>query len=248
MKIRGSIGKRLSMIRLQKFLSNAGIASRRKCAKIIEARHVKVNGRVVTSPWLQIDPDKDKVFVKDKRVNMPEKVYLILNKPKECITSLNDPEGRRTVMDYLKGLKAPVFPAGRLDYDSSGLIFFTNDGELAYRLTHPKFKVPKTYLVKLNGRLDEKRTKRLEKGLLIDNIPTGPVKIEEIRQDLFIYQITVSEGRKHLVKNLFMKVGLRVKSLKRIEFGTLYLDKLKRGTFRYLMNKEVLSLKRLVGL
>lgn len=236
------------MVRLQKFLSNAGVSSRRKCEAIIESGQVKVNNRVIKVPWFQVDPERDVVFVRKTRIKLPGKAYLILNKPAGCVTTRSDPEGRKTIMDYIREVKIPVFPVGRLDYDSAGLIFLTNDGELAHRLMHPSFKVPKTYIVKLNGSLDKKRIKYIEKGMMLDDVRTQPAKIKIINEKFNIYQIIVFEGRKHLVKNLFMKVGLRIQKLTRTEFGPLLLGDLKKGRFRYLKNNEVLKLKRMVGL
>ena len=224
-------------VRLQKFLALSGLDSRRKCAFYIQKGQVKVNGRVQKEPWFMIDVNKDHIICQGKKVFVKPKIYLMLNKPANCVTTVSDPEGRKTVMDYLKGVNQTVYPVGRLDYDSEGLVLFTNDGELTYKMLHPRFKVEKTYDVLVDRALEDKEQRRIEKGIFFEGKRTMPARLRNVKEfsdGRVIYNITVTEGRKHLVKNLFLAVGSRVKRLKRIKFGPLSIGVLKKGLYRLL--------------
>lgn len=237
-------------IRLNKFLAQAGVASRREVDKMIAEGRIKVNGQVVQVLGCKIDDEKDRVEVDGKRVEREEGlVYLMLNKPPGYLVTLKDNFQRPTIQQLLPSLRQRIFPVGRLDYDSSGLLLLTNDGELAYRLTHPRFKVPKIYLVKVKSEPDPSDRARLEKGIYIDGKKTAPAKIAQIRGDQkkSLFKIEIFEGRKREVKRMFQAIGHKVLQLQRTNFGGLKLGSLKAGKWRYLTRKEIDSLKKLAA-
>jgi pseudouridine synthase len=238
-------------IRLNKFLAQAGVASRREADRMIAQGRVKVNGQAIEVLGHKIDDEKDRVDVDGRRVEREEGlVYLMLNKPPGYLVTLKDNFQRPTIQQLLPFLGQRVFPVGRLDYDSSGLLLMTNDGELAYRLSHPRFKVPKTYLVKVKGEPAPSELARLEKGIYLDGKKTAPAKVARIRGDLkkSLFKIEIYEGRKREVKRMFQSVGHKVLQLQRISFGGLRLGSLKAGKWRFLTRKEVDSLKKLPAL
>jgi pseudouridine synthase len=238
-------------IRLNKFLAQAGVASRREVDKMIAEGRIKVNGQVVQVLGCKIDDEKDRVEVEGRRVEREEGlVYLMLNKPPGYLVTLKDNFQRPTIQQLLPSLRQRVFPVGRLDYDSSGLLLMMNDGELAYRLTHPRFKVPKTYLVKVLGEPDPSELTRLEKGIYLDGKKTAPAKIAQIRSDpkKSLFKIEIYEGRKREVKRMFQAIGHKVLQLQRTNFGGLKLGSLKAGKWRYLTRKEIDTLKKLAAL
>jgi pseudouridine synthase len=238
-------------IRLNKFLAQAGVASRREADRMIAQGRVKVNGQVIEVLGHKIDDEKDRVDVDGSRVEREEGlVYLMLNKPPGYLVTLKDNFQRPTIQQLLPSLSQRVFPIGRLDSDSSGLLLMTNDGELAYRLTHPRFKVPKTYLVKVKGEPAPSELTKLEKGIYLDGKKTAPAKIARIRGDQkkSLFKIEIYEGRKREVKRMFQSVGHKVLQLRRICFGGLRLGGLKEGRWRFLNQKEVDSLKKLTAL
>ncbi len=232
--------------RLQKILSRYGIASRRKAEELILEGLVKVNGAVATL-GMKADPVKDHVKVRGKLIRgSTQMAYLILNKPDKCITSMHDPEGRQTVKDFIKGVKIKVFPVGRLDYNSEGLLILTNDGELANALLHPKKKVNKTYLVKINGFLEDEDILKLEHGIKLEDGKTAPAKIRKVRKleaNSWI-EITIYEGRKRQIRRMFERIGHSVIRLKRIRINGIELGKLQPGALRYLTKEEVGKLKK----
>lgn len=238
-------------IRLNKFLAQAGVASRREVDRLIAEGKIKVNGRVVQTLGTKIDDQKDRVEVGGKPVKRGEGMaYLMLNKPPGYLVTLKDPFKRPTVKELLPSLKERVFPVGRLDYDSEGLLLFTNDGELAHRLAHPRYKIPKNYLVDVKGMPDPSKISRLEKGIVLDGKKTAPARIAKLRDSSkkTLFQVEIYEGRKREVKRMFEAVGHRVLHLKRVGFGGIRLGKLRTGKWRFLTQREVSSLQRKVGL
>ena len=237
-------------IRLNKFLAQAGVASRREVDKMIAGGRIKVNGQVVQVLGYKIDDEKDKVDVEGRRVEKEEEqIYLMINKPPGYLVTLKDNFQRPTIQQLLPSLRKRVFPVGRLDYDSTGLLLLTNDGELAYRLTHPRFKVPKVYMVKVKGEPVPSELTRLEKGIYLDGKKTAPAKIALIGGDLkkSLLKVEIYEGRKREVKRMFQAIGHKVIQLQRINFGGLGLGSLKMGKWRFLTRKEIDSLKKQVA-
>lgn len=238
------------MERLQKILAQAGVASRRKCEELIAAGEVAVNGRVVTKLGAKADPSKDVITVKGRPIVPEAKLYLMFNKPKGVITSLSDPKGRPVVSDYLKGVPARVYPVGRLDYDTEGLLLLTNDGELAYRLTHPKFQVPKTYHATVERVPHGSDLERLASGIRLEDGMTAPAEVEYVDVDpdgkWATISITIREGRNRQVRRMFEAIGHPVVRLKRIAFAGLTLQGLKRGKYRHLTADELQLLKAAV--
>lgn len=235
--------------RLQKYLSRAGVASRRHAEDLILAGKVKVNGRVVTELGVKIDPDKDRVQVEGKRVQPPAPpVTFMLHKPYGCVSTTKDPEGRRTVMDLAPRDYGRLYPVGRLDYDATGLMLLTNDGELAERLTHPRYQVPRTYRVTAAGEMPDKALEQLGGGIELDGRPVSiEVKLLKKGSGKTILEITVWEGRYHLIKRLLEDVGYSVLKLKRMAFGPLHLGRLVRGAWRPLTRQEQMNLQLTVG-
>jgi len=238
-------------IRLNKFLSQAGVASRRAADRLIEEGRVKVNGRVVQELGCKIDDQKDRVKIDGKKVEKDERlVYILLNKPAGYLVTLKDPFARPTVLDFLPSLKKRVFPVGRLDSDSEGILLLTNDGELANRLTHPSYNIKKTYLVKIKGEPDLARLIKLEKGIFLDGEKTAPAKVVLLAHNpkKSLLKIEIHEGRKREVRRMCEAMGHKVLELRRIAFAGLTLGKLKSGQWRCLTGKEILKLKKKVGL
>ncbi|MFD2611970.1 pseudouridine synthase [Paenibacillus gansuensis] len=235
------------MERLQKVLAQAGVASRRKCEEIILAGRVTVNGEVVNTLGAKANPNTDEIKVDGKPVAFEKKVYLLFNKPKGVITSASDPEGRKIVTDYLKGIKERVYPVGRLDYDTEGLLILTNDGEFANLLTHPKHHVPKTYLATVKGVPHGDKLERLRNGVKLEDGMTAPAEVEyqdvDPEKKQATIMITIYEGRNRQVRRMFDAIHHPVDKLKRIAFGPILLSNLKRGTFRPLTAVEVKELQ-----
>jgi pseudouridine synthase len=238
-------------IRLNKFLSQAGIASRREADRMIAEGRVKVNSKVVFELGHKIDDQKDKVEVDGRKVKKEQAlIYLMLNKPKGYLVTLKDPIQRPTVKDLVVALKKKVIPVGRLDYDSEGLLLLTNDGELAYRLTHPRYKIRKTYLVKVRGEPNLSKLSKLEKGIFLDGKKTAPAKVLllEGNPKKSLLKIEIHEGRKREVRRMCEFIGHRVLKLTRIGFAGLKLERLKSGKWRFLKPEEIKKLKKQVRL
>jgi len=234
--------------RLQKFLARAGIASRRASERLILEGRVKVNGRTVKELGIKIDPSKDEVWVDGKVCRIKSNyVYIVLNKPKGYVTTVKDPFGRLTVMDLLKGFKHRVYPVGRLDKDTEGLLILTNDGEVAYRLTHPKHEVDKTYLAHVEGHVTESELKKLNKGIMLKDGMTAPSKsrILKFSQKGTLLEIKIHEGRKRQVRRMCLAIGHPVVHLKRIAIGKITLAGLKPGQWRFMTEPEVEYIKSL---
>jgi 23S rRNA pseudouridine2605 synthase len=239
----------MELERLQKFLSRAGVASRRRAEELILEGKVQVNGRVVTELGVKIDPDKDRVQVEGKRVGQPAApVTFMLHKPYGCVSTTSDPQGRRTVMDLAPKDYGRLYPVGRLDYDATGLMLLTNDGELAQRLTHPRYQVPRTYRVTTVGEMDNQSLEKLGGGLDLDGRPVSTeIKLVKSGDGKTVLEITVWEGRYHLIKRLLEGVGYSVLKLKRVAFGPLRLGRLVRGVWRPLTRQEQANLRLTVG-
>jgi pseudouridine synthase len=238
-------------IRLNKFLAQRGIASRRKADELITQGRVSVNDRLVEELGRKIDEAKDRVVVDGKKVQARRTfVYYMLNKPAGYLVTLSDPFQRPTIRKLIPELEKGVFPVGRLDQDSQGLLLLTNDGELAFRLTHPRYEVKKKYLVRVAGEVTSSEISKLEKGILVEGRKTAPAKIEAQEQnpDKSVFLVEVHEGRKREVRKMFEVVGRRVVGLKRVAFAGLRLDPLPSGKWRLLKQAEVRHLKGLVGL
>jgi 23S rRNA pseudouridine2605 synthase len=237
--------------RLQKFLAAAGVASRRKAEELIVAGRVKVNDAVVKELGSKVDPDRDLVTVDGALVARPEEhSYYVLYKPSGCVTTAADPEGRPTALEYLRGVPGRVFPVGRLDYDAEGAVLFTDDGELANRLAHPRYGHQRTYLVKVRGDPEPEALIRMTTGVRLEDGPAKALQAvvhEHAEKNVWI-RVVVGEGRYHLVKRLCESVGLQVQRLFRPEFGGVTVDGLRAGQFRPLAAPEVLAMRQRVGL
>lgn len=235
-------------MRLQKFMAQCGIASRRKSEEIISSKRVKVNGITVTELGCKIDPSHDIVTVDGKRIkHIEQKVYIIMNKPKGYVTTVSDEYNRKTVIDLLRDVKERVYPIGRLDYDTSGLLLLTNDGELANKLIHPKYEVVKTYIATVHGKPTEEELQRFRHGLEIDGYITAEAEIEILKDvnDKSVLKIRIHEGKNRQIRKMCEKIGHPVTSLKRIAIGELDLGTLKKGCWRFLKDYEIEYLKKM---
>ena len=237
--------------RLQKILSKAGVTSRRKAEGLILQGRVSVNGNIVRELGSKAVLGRDEIRVDGKTIEPEtEKLVLALFKPKRCVTTLNDPQGRSTVADFVNKFPMRLYPVGRLDYDAEGLLLLTNDGELAHRLQHPRYKVPKTYLVKVRGHPPTEALARLQQGDNLEDGITAPaeLKVMEDDQKATWLSLTLREGRKHQVKRMCAAVGHPVLRLRRTKIGPIELDDLRPGEIRRLKSREVRSLRKNVGL
>lgn len=234
--------------RLQKLISQAGLASRRKAELWIEEGRVLVNGEPARLGD-RADPETDRVVVNGQPLkSLEEKVTVVLNKPRGYVTTLSDPRGRRLVVDLIDDIPERLFPVGRLDYNTEGLLLLTNDGELAQLLSHPRYHVDKTYLVKVRGDLPDSVVRRLEEGVDLEDGRTAPAKVANIRGKAanFWFEITIHEGKNRQVRRMCEKVGLAVVRLKRIRQGFLTLDHLPTGRYRRLESREIRKLKTII--
>ena len=237
--------------RLQKIIAAAGIASRRKAEELIAGGLVSVNGQIITELGTKADREHDHIRVNGKLLHGAERhVYLLMNKPKGYVTTLRDPEGRPTVMDLLRGVGARVYPIGRLDYASEGLLLLTNDGELANRMMKAASHLPKTYMVKVAGNPTGEGLGRLREGISIPTdrgkrVRTAPAKIRVIRESANPwYEVTLIEGKNRQIRRMFEEIGHHVEKIKRVRYGPLELD-VHPGKFRKLTVEEVTKLKSL---
>ncbi|MDH3975415.1 MAG: rRNA pseudouridine synthase [Deltaproteobacteria bacterium] len=239
----------MNLIRLQKILARAGVASRREAEKIILSGKVKVNGKTVTELGTKADPEKDLIQVEGRKLSFAEKkVYYLLNKPTGYVTTMKDPRGRKTVADLLSSIEVRVYPVGRLDYDTSGLLIITNDGETANNLTHPKKEVDKRYEAKVKGIPSQEALSKLEKGIMLEDGMTAPARTRLLKKEgtRAWVEIIIHEGRNRQVRRMFEAIGHRVIKLKRVSLGPLKLGSLAPGKIRPLTAKERESLKALI--
>lgn len=234
-------------MRLNKFIAECGVCSRRKADELIAAGRVSVNKKVVTEMGFDVDPDRDGVFLDGKKilpVNHYE--YIMFNKPKGCVTTASDEKGRRTVYDFV-GTDRRLVPVGRLDYDSEGLLLFTDDGELVHRLTHPSSEIPKTYIVKIEGSISESDMAILRKGAVVDGVKYGKSKVRFLGEEegASRLEVVITEGKNREIRKMFAAVEKNVIFLKRVAIGALRLGGLSRGGKRELSDAEVAYLKSL---
>jgi 23S rRNA pseudouridine2605 synthase len=236
-------------IRLNRYLALCGVTSRRKAEELIRQGRVQINGRVVTELATTVDPLRDKVFVDSHKVQVAESfIYILLHKPKDYITTVSDERGRKTVMDLLPGI-GRCYPVGRLDRNTTGVLLVTNDGELAHRLMHPRYKVAKSYLVKIDQPLDESDRKSLLRGVMLDGRPAGALDVVLLEHSRGReVGVTIREGRNRQVRRMFDVLGYTVKALERVEYAGITAKGLKRGEWRYLSKREIKTLKELVQL
>jgi pseudouridine synthase len=234
-------------LRLQVFLSRNGVCSRRRAMEVIQEGRVKFNGQICCEPSTLVDSDKDHVFVDGKRVQSKKYEYVLLNKPAGYTTTKSDQHAERTVFDLLPPKLHYLSPVGRLDRDTEGLLLLTNDGNIAYHLTHPKFNIEKTYFVRIRGELLPASKDRLEKGIFIEGEKTAPAKISNVKilKDKTEMLMTIHEGRKRQIRIMFAKEGYKVTYLKRLVQGPLSLGTLKNGSWRLLDGREIDQLAKL---
>ena len=231
------------MERLQKLIARAGICSRREAEKIISAGRVAVDGKIITELGAKADPSKNKILVDGKPLTFgAEKIYLLLNKPRGYVSTVKDDRGRKTVLELLgENFSERVYPVGRLDLNSEGLLLLTNDGDLTNALIHPRYEISKTYRAKISGVVTEEKLDRLRAGIELDDGLTAPAEVYLLDKDLV--EVTIHEGRNRQVRRMFAAIGCEVKRLRRIKFAGLTLEGVKVGKFRALTAEEVARLK-----
>lgn len=233
-------------MRLQHFLAIAGVASRRRCEKLMLAGRVHVNGKVAAELGTKVDPLRDIVELDGKRVEIERKFFVVLNKPRGYLSSVLDARGRRTVSELVSDIPARLYPVGRLDMDTEGVLLMTNDGDLCHRLTHPRFGIKKTYQAEVEGKLSREAVEELRRGVIIEGVKTSPAKARTLQtsENHSLVEITVHEGRKRQIRKMCEAVGHPVTRLTRIEFGGIGLGSLAAGQYRLLTDAEVAGLKK----
>jgi len=235
-------------MRINKYLASCNVASRRGAEAIIQAGRVTVNGELVTDLAVTVDEHSDIVRLDGRRLSLQrKKVYVLLNKPKGFITTVKDERGRKSILDIVK-VRERIYPVGRLDRNSEGLLLLTNDGEMTHRLLHPGYKVSKTYRARLDRPFEEKHFETLVTGVPLDDGVTAPCRARFGPGDGDRIEIQIREGRKRQVRRMFEALGYDVKTLKRVQFGPLKLGELRRGEWRLLSRYEVAQLRKAVGL
>jgi len=228
-------------MRLQKFMADCGVASRRKCEEYILSGKVAINGQIVTQLGTQVDLEKDEVLYDGLKLTQPkERIYIMLYKPIRVMSTASDPEGRTTVLDLVQ-LPERLYPVGRLDYYTEGLILMTNDGDAAYHLLHPKYEVEKEYIAVIKNRIEHEEILKLQSGVIIDDVKTSPckAKVVEITEHTTSISIIIHEGRNRQVRKMLESIGKDVLHLTRIRHGELQLTGLKSGEWRYLTPEEI---------
>jgi 23S rRNA pseudouridine2605 synthase len=232
--------------RLQKVLAAAGIASRRNCEELILDGVVKVNGKVVDTLPAFADPDEDSITVRGKPLQPAIKVYFILNKPKGVVCTSSDPQGRRTAVQLVAPVRERIFCVGRLDIETTGALILTNDSELANRLTHPKYELPKKYVVRLNGKIEAEAVETLKKGVWLSEGKAGAtaIKLLKTAHDESVLEVTLQRSLNRQIARMFAKVGYKVKSVVRTHIGKIDISGLKMGEFRRLSKFEVAYLNK----
>jgi 23S rRNA pseudouridine2605 synthase len=236
------------MVRLQKYLADCGIASRRAAEGLIAQGRVAVNGSIAQIGQ-QVTPGEDEVTLDGQPAGAEKKVYILLNKPEGAVTTAADTHGRKTVLDCIHGVRARLFPVGRLDMDVEGALLLTNDGDLAYRLMHPRFEVPKVYMARVRGRVQPEAIRHIESGVELEDGMTAPARcaIANRGDNTTLIRLTLHEGKKREVKRMCAAVGHPVITLHRVSFGNVRVEGLRSGEWRYLTNDEVLGLRKLAG-
>ena len=235
-------------MRLQQYMASCGVASRRASEAIISAGRVTINGRIA-SLGQSVNPSTDDVRVDGQSIAKDDKVYIILNKPRGVVTTVKDTHGRKTVMHFVEDVPARVFPVGRLDYDVEGALLMTNDGDLAFKLTHPKYRIEKLYRVRVKGNVSKETARELEKGVILDDGKTAPAKVKILSAEEWAsdFELTLTEGRKREVKRMCMHVGHPVLALERIAFAGISAKDLAHGKWRVLTPSEVKGLREQTG-
>jgi 23S rRNA pseudouridine2605 synthase len=236
----------MALTRLQKIIAQAGVASRRHAERMIEEGRVRVNGKVVTAAGEKADPRKDKIEVNGQLLIAERPMTVLMNKPRGVVSTSSDPEGRETVVDLVKKIKTRLYPVGRLDYATSGALLLTNDGDLAYALTHPKHGVEKTYLIKVSGKVPKGALQKWRDGVDIGDVVTQPAVVfraEETANFTWI-QVTIKEGRNRQIRRMGEATNLRINKLKRVSFAGLTIQGLAPGEYRELNDQDLSRLKR----
>lgn len=236
--------------RLQKVMARAGIASRRGSEKLIQEGRVSVNGQVVTELGIKVDPHYDHIQIDGQAIAREPSVYYLFNKPTGVITSVTDPQKRKVVLEFFRDIPERIYPVGRLDYDTSGLLILTNDGELTHRMMHPSFRVEKTYIATVQGFPHQEDLDHLAQGMTLKDGPTAPAQAEWVsrsdKKNESVIRLTIHEGRKRQVRRMFSAIGHRVKALHREKYAFLTLAGLKVGEYRSLTEEEIDRLKSVV--
>ena len=234
--------------RLQKILAAAGVASRREAEKIITAGRVRVNGKVVTELGCKFDADKVRISVDGKPIAQEAKAYYMFYKPRGVVTTMSDPQNRRSIADFVQNLPERVFPVGRLDFNTEGLLLLTNDGALTNGLLHPKQEVDKTYVARVQPAPTEQALVRLTEGVKLEDGPTAPAIVNlrdyDHERGFTLFDITIHEGRNRQIRRMCDAIGFPVRDLKRIKLGPLQLSNLGRGKFRSLSEQELSQLRK----
>jgi pseudouridine synthase len=235
--------------RLHKIIARSGIASRRKAEILIQEGRVKVNGAVVNELGTQVDPHRVVIDIDDMPITPAEnKVYVLLNKPHGYITSTRDPEGRPTVLQLINNIQERIFPVGRLDYDTEGLLLMTNDGQFAQILQHPRHEVDRTYLVKIKGLPSPAKLEKLQQGIYIEGMKTNKARIRIVRrsQKNMWLELILREGRNRQIKKMFEAIGHSALRIIRTKFGPIHLDDLPTGSYRFLKKKEIDAIMKII--
>ena len=238
-------------VRLNKFLADCGISSRRKADRLIADGRVSVNGRIVAALGTQVDPERDRVEVNGKAVKTEAKRYIAFHKPRLYLTSLGpDPEGKRTISELIQDIPERVYPTGRLDYDAEGLLILTNDGELGNRILHPSFEISKQYMATVEGEITAKKIEKMIKGARLEDGLAVPDKVKVIKKEgnEGLISISFHEGRFHIVKRFLEKFGFKTRRLKRTQIGPVKMGRLGVGKWRDLRPEELKQLKEDTGL
>ncbi|CEN81875.1 pseudouridine synthase [Paraclostridium sordellii] len=235
-------------MRINKYIASCGVASRRKAEELINAGRVKVNGKIINELSFQVDENNDRVEVDEKLIGLEERlVYIMLNKPEGYVTTVKDQFDRKSVIDLVKDVGERVYPIGRLDYETSGLLLLTNDGDLTYKLTHPKHEVNKTYIATLKGIPTLNEMKNFEKGLYIEDYKTAPAKIKVLKKNeeknYCVCEIKIHEGRNRQVRKMCRAINHPVMNLRRKAMGKIVLKDVEIGQYRYLTQEEIDYLK-----
>ncbi|MBN2088360.1 rRNA pseudouridine synthase [candidate division KSB1 bacterium] len=232
---------------MNRYLSLCGLGARRKCEDLIHAGRVSINQQIILNLATLVDPVLDQVAVDEKIIKpLGQSIYVLLNKPDGCLSAVSDDRGRKTVLDLIN-VPFPVKPVGRLDFDTTGVLLLTNDGYLAYRLTHPKFNIEKEYKILLNRPLEIDDKRKLEQGVFLEDGKTAPCLVK-IGKERNLVSLIIHEGRKRQVKRMFQSLHYRVKELIRIKFAGLTISDLKPGAWRYLSAEELRRLKKMTGM